>query len=59
MAWINFNESLNNLKGQLSNFASGVLTDTSGDGSGNFDLIVHVHTDCKYCNITSLVFIIK
>ncbi|GJQ77799.1 Gmap [Trypoxylus dichotomus] len=31
MAWLNFNDSLNNLKGQLSNFASGVLTDTGDD----------------------------
>lgn len=27
MAWLNLNESLNSIKGQISNFASGVLAD--------------------------------
>lgn len=30
MAWLNFNDSLNNLKGQISSFANNVLADEEG-----------------------------
>ncbi|KAJ8920016.1 hypothetical protein NQ315_006547 [Exocentrus adspersus] len=30
MSWLNFNDSLNNLKGQITNFASNVLADDEG-----------------------------
>lgn len=33
MSWLNFNESLNSIKGQLSSFASGVLADVKETGT--------------------------
>lgn len=35
MSWFNLNDSFNNIKGQISNFATEVLTD-SADDTGNF-----------------------
>lgn len=39
MSWLNFNDSLNNLKGQITNFATNVLADNE---EGTFFICYHV-----------------
>lgn len=34
MSWLNLNESLSNIKGQITNFASGVLAEGIVDDTG-------------------------
>lgn len=42
MSWLNLNDSLNNLKGQISSFASGVLADGIVNDTGkDYDLYAH------------------
>lgn len=44
MSWFNLNDGLNNLKGQITNFASGVLTDgiVNDEGINNNNTYFHV-----------------
>lgn len=33
MSWLNFNDSINNLKGQITSFANNVLADDEGNSN--------------------------
>lgn len=41
MSWFNLNDSLNNIKGQITSFANDVLTDETGIYTLSVFLIAH------------------
>lgn len=48
MSWFNLNDSLNNIKGQITSFANDVLTDETGIYIHYFFLITHTRK-CTQC----------